>query len=162
MTADIRFRQATKADLPGILALYANSLDGEALPVDEAEPLFERLENTPGYRLYVAEVDGELAGSFALLIMTNLGHCGTPSGIVEDVVVAPGRQRSGVGRAMMEHAMQLCRDCGCYKLALSSNLRRTDAHAFYESLGFEKHGFSFRVDLDEFFGRGDAEGAKVD
>ena len=30
---------------------------------------------------------------------------------------------------------------------LSSNAKRERAHAFYESLGFERHGFSFRVNL---------------
>jgi len=32
---------------------------------------------------------------------------------------------------------------------LSSNAKREDAHAFYESLGFVRHGFSFRFDLAE-------------
>jgi hypothetical protein len=36
---------------------------------------------------------------------------------------------------------------GCYKLALSSNERREAAHAFYDSLGFQRHGFSFVVPL---------------
>jgi GNAT superfamily N-acetyltransferase len=44
---------------------------------------------------------------------------------------------------MMEHARDACRRAGCYKLALSSNLKRADAHRFYDSLGFERHGFSF-------------------
>ena len=44
--------------------------------------------------------------------------------------------------------MAICRQKGCYKMMLSSNLRRTGAHAFYESLGFEKHGYSFRIDLE--------------
>ena len=32
---------------------------------------------------------------------------------------------------------------------LSSNLKKIEAHAFYESLDFEKHGFSFRVELNQ-------------
>ena len=47
----------------------------------------------------------------------------------------------------MRYAMDQAREAGCYKLVLSSNMRRERAHAFYESLGFTKHGFSFRVDL---------------
>jgi GNAT superfamily N-acetyltransferase len=46
---------------------------------------------------------------------------------------------------MMNHAMALAHEAGCYKLALSSNLKRTRAHAFYDSLGFERHGVSFLV-----------------
>ena len=45
------------------------------------------------------------------------------------------------------HAIGLCREKGCYKLMLSSNLKRARAHAFYDSLGFERHGHSFRTEL---------------
>ncbi len=142
----LTFRVVTRHDLPRILDLYARALDGKALAVDDAEKLFERICSYPDYQLYLCEHDGRLAGTFALLIMDNLGECGTPSGIVEDVVVEPGYRRRGVGRAMMEHALEICRQKGCYKMMLSSNLHRTGAHAFYESLGFEKHGYSFRID----------------
>jgi GNAT superfamily N-acetyltransferase len=46
---------------------------------------------------------------------------------------------------MMEFARSRCREAGCYKMALSSNLERDAAHAFYDTLGFERHGYSFRV-----------------
>mgnify|MGYP001815388778 FL=1 len=146
MDESLTFREANRQDLPRILDLYARALDGRALKVDDAERLFERIQRYPDYRLHLAETDGRLAGTFALLIMDNLGECGTPSGIIEDVVVEPEYQRRGVGRAMMQHALAICRQKGCYKLMLSSNLARSGAHAFYESLGFEKHGFSFRID----------------
>ncbi|MGD9255889.1 MAG: GNAT family N-acetyltransferase [Chromatiales bacterium] len=149
MNESLTFREATRQDLSRILDLYAHALDGRALAVEDAERLFERIRRYPDYRLYLAETDGKLAGTFALLIMDNLGECGTPSGIVEDVVVEPECRRRGGGRAMMEHALELCRQKGCYKMMLSSNLRRTGAHAFYESLGFEKHGYSFRIDPEQ-------------
>jgi GNAT superfamily N-acetyltransferase len=75
--------------------------------------------------------------------MDKLGKRGTPAGVVEDVAVEPSRQGQGIGRAMMAHAIEECRKAGCYKLALSSNGKRKDAHRFYESLGFERHGYSF-------------------
>jgi GNAT superfamily N-acetyltransferase len=146
----VRVRKATPADIAGVLALYAQPEldDGKVLPLDEAVSLFEKFTRYPDYTLYVAEQDGEVVGTFALLIMDNLGHLGTPSGIVEDVVVAPARQGSGIGAQMMRFALEHCRKKGCYKLVLSSNAKRVRAHAFYESLGFERHGFSFRVNLE--------------
>jgi ribosomal protein S18 acetylase RimI-like enzyme len=146
----IKVRAATAADIPGVLALYAQPDldDGKVLPVEEGVALFERFARYPDYTLYVAEENGAVVGTFALLIMDNLGHLGSPSGIVEDVVVAPARQSSGIGRTMMRTAMELCREKDCYKLVLSSNAKRERAHAFYESLGFERHGFSFRVNLE--------------
>jgi GNAT superfamily N-acetyltransferase len=143
-------RKATTADIAGVLALYAQPDldDGKVLPLEEAESLFEKFARYPDYTLYVAEQDGEIVGTFALLIMDNLGHMGSPSGIVEDVVVAPARQSSGVGGQMMHFALDVCRQKGCYKLVLSSNAKRLRAHAFYEKLGFERHGFSFRVNIE--------------
>jgi GNAT superfamily N-acetyltransferase len=148
--APVLVRPASAADVAGVLALYAQPDldDGNVLPIDQAVALFERFGRYPDYTLFVAEQDHAIVGSFALLVMDNLGHLGAPSGIVEDVVVAPARQSNGIGAAMMRFAMERCREKGCYKLVLSSNAKRVRAHAFYESLGFERHGFSFRTDLE--------------
>src|SRR5262245_22122755 len=114
----VLIRQATAADLPGVLALYAQPEldDGVVLPLDEAARLLERFDRYPDYTLYVAEQDGAIVGSFALLIMDNLGHLGAPSGIAEDVVVDPARQGGGIGGAMMQFAIARCREKRCYKL----------------------------------------------
>ena len=79
--------------------------------------------------------------------MHNLAHQGTPSAIVEDVVVSESHQSQGIGRDMMQHAMRQAREAGCYKLVLSSNQQRERAHAFYESLGFARHGYSFQIEM---------------
>jgi GNAT superfamily N-acetyltransferase len=101
----------------------------------------------PDYTLLVC-LDGRgIAGSLALLIMDNLAHRGARSAIVEDVVVDPGRHGLGIGTALMRDAMARAAAKGCYKLVLSSNAKRTRAHAFYDGLGFRRHGVSFWVDL---------------
>lgn len=143
-------RRADTKDLTGVLALYAQPEidDGKVLSLDKAESLLRKFARYPDYTLYVAEHEARIVGSFALLIMDNIGYLGAPSAIVEDVVVDPAWHGMGIGRQMMQFAMQKARDKGCYKLMLSSNARRERALAFYESLGFERHGFSFRVELD--------------
>jgi GNAT superfamily N-acetyltransferase len=134
-------------DLPEVLRLYAQpALDnGKVVSLLEAERLFERIAHYPDYKIYVAVCKGNVVGTFALLIMDNLGHMGAPSAVIEDVAVDPRWQGRGVGKMMMKHALQICGEKGCYKVALSSNLKREPAHAFYESLGFERHGYSFRI-----------------
>jgi GNAT superfamily N-acetyltransferase len=146
----LAIREATRADLPAVLALYAQPGfdDGDVLSLPEAEAMLDRFKAYPDYALYVAEEAGAIVGTFAILVMDNLGHRGAPSAIVEDVVVALDRQGRGLGTRMMEAAIGMARARGCYKLALSSNMKRTAAHAFYEGLGFERHGYSFRVLLD--------------
>lgn len=95
-------------------------------------------------RSKLAVRDEEIVGSFAPLIIDNLGHLRAPSAVIEDVVVDPQCRGQGIGTAMMRHALGLRREKGCYKATLSSNLERGRA-AFYESLGFERHGYSFRI-----------------
>lgn len=151
MSDMLHIRPAETADLPGVLALYAQPEidDGDVLPVAAAERLHARFATYPDYVLYVAEQGGAIAGSFAMLVMDNLGHLGAPSAIVEDVVVDPARHGRGIGQAMMRFAVERARAKGCYKLMLSSNARRERAHRFYEALGFERHGYSFRIDPAE-------------
>ncbi|MCA8958856.1 MAG: GNAT family N-acetyltransferase [Planctomycetes bacterium] len=144
---DLEIRKATERDLPSVLRLYGEMGNPRVLDLDAARRIFERMSTYPCYDLYVAELDGTIVGTHALLIMDNLAHSGTPSAIVEDVSVAEAHRGQGIGRVMMHHAMETARRHGCYKLCLSSNLARERAHAFYRSLGFEQHGMSFHVGL---------------
>jgi GNAT superfamily N-acetyltransferase len=145
----IEIRRAIEVDLPRILQLYAQAgvNDGRVLALDAAAGIFRRFASYPLYHLYVATSEDVIVGTFELLVMHNLAHLGAPSAIVEDVCVDEQLRGKGIGRAMMTFAMKVAAAAGCYKLALSSNLKRTGAHAFYESLGFDQHGISFRVDL---------------
>jgi ribosomal protein S18 acetylase RimI-like enzyme len=151
--AELAIRKATRDDLAAVLELYAEPEmdDGQVLDISKAEKLFERLQSYPNYSIYVAEVGAEAVGTFALLIMDNLVHMGAPSGIVESVVVKSKWRRQGIGKKMMALVLERCAKAGCYKVMLSTNLKRQSAHTFYESLGFQKHGYSFLVSLTESF-----------
>jgi GNAT superfamily N-acetyltransferase len=143
----IVIRQATRDEAPGIVALYeAAGIDaGQTFTPDEAMRHFDVFAAYPSFRVFVAILDGAIVGAYELLIMDNLAKRGAPSGIVEDVAVSPAHQGQGIGRALMQHAREECRRAGCYKLALSSGMSREAAHAFYDSLGFDRHGISFSV-----------------
>ena len=142
-------RKAGEPDLPSILTLYGQlGLDDcRVLTEARAQAIFLRLQCYPDYKIFIAEAEGEILGIFAMLIMDNLGHQGAPSALVEDVVVRKDRRRQGIGRQMLQFALNRARAKGCYKLALSSHKDRVEAHRFYKSLGFEQHGYSFLVEL---------------
>src|SRR5437588_11539189 len=147
---DVSIQEAKEQDLPAIIDLY-KQLDvskSEPLSIEDATQIFRKINTYPDYKLYVAVKDGQTVGTFTLLIMACLAHQGKPSGIVEDVVVDEQWRGKGVGKLMMQFAMDYCKRAGCSKLALSSNMKRVAAHQFYESLGFQKHGYSFRVDIE--------------
>jgi GNAT superfamily N-acetyltransferase len=147
---NLEIRAATEADLPSILALYVEvEDDGRVLSIEQARSIYARMRSYPDNKVYVAILGGSVVGTFALLIMDNLAHMGAPSGVVEDVVVQGDWRGKGVGKQMMRFAMDRCRERGCYKLALSSNLKREAAHRFYDGLGFRRHGYSFVMELNQ-------------
>ena len=149
MIEKLEIRKATTADIPMILKLYVQKGmdDGDVLSIDEANDIFNKFLTYPNYSLYLAMIENKVVGTFELLIMDNLAHKGSKSGIVEDVVVDNDYRSKGIGKKMMEFAMNVCRDNSCYKLTLSSSIHREGAHKFYENLGFKRHGYSFLIEL---------------
>jgi GNAT superfamily N-acetyltransferase len=146
--AALQIRGAERADVPAILQLYeAAGITGErAFTVAEAEAQLALFARYPSYRVFVALMGPRIVGTYELMVMDNLAKAGARTAIVEDVAVAPDVQGVGIGRQMMLHARQQAAASGCYKLMLSSNQKREAAHAFYERLGFTRHGYSFLVE----------------
>lgn len=146
---EVSIREAGEADLADVLRAYSEAgIDGgRSFTPEEAREHFARLRQYPSYRIYVACAEGRIAGTYALIILDNLAKRGAKAGVIEDVAVYPSFQGRGIGRAMMEHAREQCRQAGCYKMTLSSGLPREAAHRFYDSLGFERHGYSFLMRL---------------
>jgi GNAT superfamily N-acetyltransferase len=148
MAAELEVRDAIRQDIRTLMDLYtAAGLDSRGPHVESGlHVIWDRMRAAaPGSRVFIFSLGGLPVGTYTLFILPLLAHGGAPEALVEDVAVHPEAQGQGIGRRMMEHARQLAREAGCYKLALSSNQRRTQAHAFYERLGFERHGLSFVV-----------------
>ena len=147
-------REAGTDDLDSVLDLLEAAGIGAPESSDRtaATRLFERIRSVGGCVL-LAEDDVGPVGTLTWFALPLLAHGGRPAALVEDVAVDPARQRSGVGRALMRAALELAQAAGCYKLALSSNVRRAQAHMFYERLGFAQHGLSFAIALEPAAGR---------
>jgi GNAT superfamily N-acetyltransferase len=143
----VQMREATRADLPALLALYIDSgVDAAGSnDLEHAGAQWDAIHRIANARVLVAERDASVLGTLTLFILPLLAHGGAPEALVESVVVHPEAQGQGVGRAMMQHAMRIAAEHRCYKLALTSNLQRPGAHAFYDRLGFQRHGVSFVV-----------------
>lgn len=139
-------RVASRDDLPDVIRLLAQMDEGEpAMPLTRAERILREMSRYPDYKCYLALDGDEAVGTFTLLIFEALVHGGAREALVDGVVVASQRRGQGIGRAMLHEAMRIARESGCYKLALSSNNKRADAHRFYEALGFARHGVSFAI-----------------
>jgi GNAT superfamily N-acetyltransferase len=142
-------RAAQEADLDALLSLFHEIAEGrdDAEPTDAATSarLLDDVLADPRRQLLVATVDGRVAGSVDLVVVANLTHNGRPWAVVENVIVAAAYRRTGVGRALMQYAIDQARAAGCYKLQLTSGKQRAAAHAFYRSLGLDSIAEGFKI-----------------
>lgn len=145
--SDLLIRNAATGDLPAILELYAQpSFNGACLTLSEAEGIFRRMATYPDYRIFVAESEGKIIGTYCLLVMDNIAAVGRKSAIIESVVMSAACQGAGIGKAMMNHALETAEKSGAYKVALFTGSPNDYVHRFYEGLGFERHGISYRLE----------------
>jgi ribosomal protein S18 acetylase RimI-like enzyme len=137
------FRSATVDDLPAIVALLMDDPLGK-LREDLSTPLnpaylaaFEAIERDPNQLLAVADEAGKVIGCLQLSFLPGLTHLGMWRGQIEGVRVASSRRGSGIGKAMIQWAIEQCRGRGCGLVQLTTDKRRVDARRFYEALGFK-------------------------
>jgi N-acetylglutamate synthase-like GNAT family acetyltransferase len=132
----MRVRAATAGDVDAIARLLAQ-LGYPATP-DRVAPRLERLR-AAGDELLVAEVQGTVVGLANLHVSPSLEY-DAPAGKLGALVVDERHRRAAVGRALVAAVEARARERGCGLLFLTTAERRSDAHAFYERLGFERTG----------------------
>jgi len=150
LAAGLTIERAALADLPGIVAVYADdaisgggdSWNDELRPAYEAG--FRAIEASPDIELYVARQGGQVLGSIQILFVPHVSARGALRCILEAVFVAAAARGKGVGAAMVAKAEERAKARGASFIALSSNGKRVDAHRFYERLGYVKSHVAFK------------------
>lgn len=149
----VTIRQAREEDVAAIVALLAaDDIGGHGDTTDEGASsdyldAFRTLQRTPRETLYVAECDGEIVGTFQTLLTTTLTGRGATSMIVEAVQTRADMRGRGIGAQMIGFCLEEARRLGLRQVQLTSNAARTDAHRFYERLGFARSHFGFKYKL---------------
>jgi GNAT superfamily N-acetyltransferase len=148
---DVIFRRAGVDDLPAVVALLAEDPLGASreTPDDPAPYLaaFERLAADPNQRLLVAERAGEVVGTLQLTLIPGLSRRGATRTLIEAVRVRSTERGSGLGTLLIEHAIEESRGLGADLVQLTSDASRTDAHRFYERLGFTGSHIGYKLSL---------------
>ena len=150
---DLCIREAQEHDIPSIVALLAaDALGGhgdttapDALP--DYVAAFRQIAASPNDTLYVAELDGAVVGTFQTTMITSLLARGSKSLTIEAVHTSAEMRGKGIGAAMMRFAIEQARGAGARLVQLSSNNARSDAHRFYERLGFVRSHAGFKMKL---------------
>jgi GNAT superfamily N-acetyltransferase len=95
----------------------------------------------------VAALGGDVIGVCQLIVFRLLQAHGGLCAEVESVHVHPDHRGTGVGGALLREAIARARALGCYRVQLTSNTARSDAHRFYGRLGFEPSHVGFKMRL---------------
>ncbi|MFI9627475.1 GNAT family N-acetyltransferase [Streptomyces sp. NPDC052042] len=148
---ELEIRPATPADIPAIVALLADDPlgAGRESPDDLApyHAAFRRLADDPNQHLVVAVRANRVIGTLQLTVIPGLSRRGTTRSIIEGVRIHADERGSGLGTRLIEWAVDESRHRNCQLIQLTSDASRTDAHRFYERLGFTASHTGFKLAL---------------
>ncbi|MCK2035806.1 GNAT family N-acetyltransferase [Microbacterium sp. SSW1-49] len=148
-------RRATPADADAVIALLADDpisaargdVASEADRPAYAAALVDILAE-PSNDLLVVELEGEIVGTLQLTSIPGMARRGARRLLVEAVRVRSDLRSSGIGSAVMRWVGEAAAlALGAAMVQLTSDAARTEAHRFYERLGYvgSHLGFKYTV-----------------
>ncbi|WP_425450292.1 N-acetyltransferase family protein [Virgifigura deserti] len=150
----LRFRQARREEVPAIVRLLADDALGSSRE-HYAEPLpqaywdaFDAIAARPDNLLIVAEMDGAVVGCLQLTLIPGLTRLGAWRALIEGVRVDSRCRGQRVGERLLRYAIDQARAQGCRLVQLTTDKTRSDAHQFYERLGFVGSHLGMKLALD--------------
>lgn len=146
-------RTATEHDLAFIIGLIVQDsvVSTNDDPADAQAPEYRAalaaITADPNQDMFIAEYEGVPVGCFQLSYLPGLMRRGGWRGQIEVVHISADRRSLGLGSQMIRWAIDHCRERGCAMVQLTSSKKRTDAHRFYERLGFTRSHEGFKLYL---------------
>ena len=125
----------TAADAPAV-ALLATQMGYDLLPATTIAARLEEFAARQGHGCFVAECKGAVLGwvdVFGVSMLISPRFFAEVGGLV----VSASARRQGIGRALMAQAEAWAQEHSYAEVRLRSGLHRTEAHEFYQSLGYE-------------------------
>jgi ribosomal protein S18 acetylase RimI-like enzyme len=150
MPGDITIVSASLEDLPSIKQLLAELTeaveDTEGFDLQHFDESIHQLVRGPTNHILVARDEGRLLGFVSFNIRRTLLHPGS-SGLIDELVVEKTSRGSGVGRRLIDAAIEKCRELGCCEVEVSTEKSNTRARRFYRACGFEEDAVLLEMHL---------------
>ncbi len=146
MHDSVAIRPIRADELPVLLRLYRHLHPGDPeLSISaDIERLWQRIWSDPQLHYLVADVGGRVVSTCTLTLIPNLTRGARPYGVIENVVTHPDFRRRGIGTQILQAALAIAWEQGCYKVMLLTGRKDEATLRFYEQAGFEagvKTGF---------------------
>ncbi len=152
---NVKFREATKADLPDIIQILSNDKLGK-LREKFSTPLspsyyqaFSNIMEDPNQELMVIENDMEgIIATFQMSFIQYLTYQGGIRAQIEAVMVKESERGKGLGELLIKWAINRAMEKGAHLLQLTSDKQRADAIRFYEKIGFRASHEGMKLHLN--------------
>ena len=148
---DLEIRAAVPDDIPAIVAMLADDpLGAQRESPEDLTPYLaalKRLSGDANQHLVVAVREDRVVGTLQLTVIPGLSRRGATRSIIEGVRVHADERGSGLGTRLIGWAVEESRRQDCRLVQLTSDVTRTDAHRFYERLGFTASHLGFKLQL---------------
>ena len=145
----MEFRTLTGSDLGSLLELYQQLDPKDGLSAEACEAAWKEIEKNPGIRYFGAVEDGKVVSTCYAVIIPNLTRGCRGICFIENVVTDREYRNRGLASRVIGMAVDFAKERHCYKVILQSGKARTEAHRFYERIGFDgesKKAFDMRLE----------------
>ena len=149
----MEIRELNEGDLESLIKLYEKLYwKKSGFSVDDARAIWKKeIEGNAGIKYFGAVENGKVVSTCFCAIIPNLTRLGGAICFVENVVTDKDFRKQGLGKKVMNKAIEFAREKNCYKVILESGAWRTEAHEFYRNLGFDDTAKkSFLMKLKEY------------
>ncbi len=143
--SSMEISKATLADTNSILNLQTQIYRVEKLASSAKKALSNQLTDNCCDVLVVKD-NGKIVAT-ATIYYIDVAARARPYALLEGLVVDKNARGNGIGTSLFKKCIGVAKSKNCYKMIFTSGTDRTDAHKFYEKLGFKKWGLEFRQDL---------------
>ena len=141
---DVAVRAVEAADVEALADLMTQL--GYETRASEMQMRMETILANKNYATLVAVSGGKVCGMIGTFTCYSYEH-NNPGGRILALVVSEKMRGRGVGEALIAAAERDLAQKNITRVAVDTHFRRTQAHEFYEKLGYEKNGFRLVKEL---------------
>jgi len=136
----MQIRFADQTDLSALLALYAQ-FRGTSIPEinERIMAVWRQIMRDENHHVILAEAENVIVSICVLVIIPNLNHDQRPYALIENVITDIAHRKKGYGSAVLQHAVSVAQEHGCYKVMLMTGSKLESTLRFYEQAGFNRH-----------------------
>lgn len=137
---NFEIRKSKYCDLSEIVELMFDDDFGskrESKSLTEYEQSYEEIYKSDCFDIYVMiDSNDQVIGTYQIMFLPHLSFKGTKRAQIESVRIKKSLRGQGLGKKLIEHAIEIAKDNNCGIFQLTSNKDRSDqAHGFYKDLG---------------------------